>query len=113
MTVVWMLTILLDIVLLRMGHWNVVTRLSLVVLKIINIVIAAALLAVPSLLAITNASLTPVLGSAEAARALITILSLFVRIALWLSILGNSVEIIRAVYRLVTNNLIPQFTGKS
>ena len=113
LTVVWALTILLDIVLLRMGHWNAVTRISLIGLKIVNIVIAAAMLGVPSLLAITTASLTPALGDAEAAQTLMTMLSLFVRIALWLAIFGNIVEIIRAISRLATNEIIPQLSGKS
>jgi hypothetical protein len=103
LTLVWALTIILDIVLLRMGHWNVVTRISLIGLKIVNIIIVAAMLAVPSLLAVTSASLTTALGDAEGARILMNLLSQIVRVALWITIVGNSVEIIRAVYRLATN----------
>jgi len=95
LTVVWVLTILLDILLLRLGHWNMLTRLTFIGLKIVNIVIAAAMLGVPSLLAITTASLTPAMGSAGAAQTLVTMLNLFVRIALWLGIFGSVVEIIR------------------
>jgi hypothetical protein len=113
LTLVWVLTILLDIILLRMGRWNTWTRLLLIGLKIINIVIAFAMLAVPSLLAVTTASLTTALGDAEGARILMTLLSQFVRVVLWISIIGNSIEIIRAAFRLATNNLIPQLTGKS
>ena len=112
LTVVWVLTILLDIVLLRMGHWNVPTRLFLIALRIVSMVIAAAMLGAPSLLAITAASLTPAIGSPEAAHSLITLLNLFVRIALWLSIIGNVVEIIRAIARLATNETLPQLSGK-
>jgi len=101
------LTILLDIVLLRLGHWNVLARLSLIALKIVNIVIAAAMLGVPSLLAITTATLTPAMGNPEAARSLITLLNLFVRIALWLGIFGSIVEIIRSISRLATNGTNP------
>ena len=113
LTVVWVLTILLDILLLRVGHWNVLTRLFFIALKIINIVIAAAMLGVPSLLAITTASLTPTVGSAEAAHTLVVMANLFLRIALWLAIFGSIVEIIRAISRLATNEIIPQFAGKS
>jgi HAAS len=113
LTLVWVLTILLDIILLRMGRWNTWTRLLLISLKIVNIVIAFAMLAVPSLLAVTTASLTTALGDAEGARILMTLLSQFVRVVLWISIIGNSIEIIRAAFRLATNNLIPQLTGKS
>jgi hypothetical protein len=113
MTLVWALTIILDIVLLRMGHWNVVTRICLIGLKIVNIIIAAAMLAVPSLLAITSASLTPALGDPEGARILMNLLTQFIRVALWVTILGNGIEILKAASRLVTNDLIPQITGKS
>lgn len=113
LTLVWALTILLDIVLLRMGYWTAVTRISLIGLKVINIVITAAMLGVPSLLAITTASLTASMGDAEAARILMNMLSQIVRIALWISIVGNAIEIIRAVSRLATNDILPRVTGKS
>ena len=113
LTLVWALTIILDIVLLRMGYWSAVTRICLIGLKIVNIVIAAAMLAVPSLLAITTGSLTPALGDAQAAQTLITIMNMVVRVALWITIVGNSIEIIRAVYRLATNNVPSFVTGKS
>jgi hypothetical protein len=111
LTLVWTLTILMDIVLLRMGYWTAVTRTLLIGLKIVNIVIAAAMLGVPSLLAISTASLTSAMG-AEAARILMTMLSVFVRVILWISIIGNTVEIIRAISRIVKNNLIPQVSRK-
>jgi hypothetical protein len=113
LTLVWALTILLDIVLLRMGHWSVWTRLSLIVLKIANIIIAAAMLAVPSLLAVTAPSLATALGDAEGASILMTLLSQVVRVALWLTIIGNGIEIIKAVVRLISNNPVPVNAGKS
>jgi hypothetical protein len=113
MTFVWAMTIVLDLVLLRMGHWNAVTRILLIGLKIVNIIIAAAMLAVPSLLAITTASLTPALGDAQAAQTLMTILNTFIRVALWITIVGNCIEIIKAVFSLARNDLIPQVTGNS
>ena len=113
LTAVWGLTILLDILLLRLGHWNMLTRISFIGLKIVNIVIAAEMLGIGSLLAITVASLTPALGSAEAAQTLVNMLNLFIQIALWLGIFGSVVEIIRAISRLAKNEIIPQFSGKS
>jgi hypothetical protein len=113
LTLVWALTIILDIALLRMGHWNTATRIGLIGLKIVNIIIAAAMLAGPSLLSVTTASLTSAIGDAEVAHTLMIMLNGAVHFALWLSIVGNSIEIIRAVSRLATNNLIPQVTGKS
>jgi hypothetical protein len=113
LTLVWVLTILLDIVLLRMGHWNALTRLSLIGLKAANMIIAVAMLAVPSLLAITAQSLANALGDAEAAGILMNMLSQLVRVFLWITIIGNAVEIIKAVSRLVTNNLTSGNTAKS
>ena len=106
LTLVWALTIILDIILLRMGHWNVITRICLIGLKIVNIIIAAAMLAVPTLLAVTNASLITALGDAEGARILMTMLSQMVRVVLWITIIGNGVEIIKAVSRLAGNERI-------
>jgi hypothetical protein len=113
LTAVWVLTILLDIALLRLGHWSVLTRVCLICLKVINIFIAALMLGVPSLLAITAASLTPALGSVEAATSLVNILNIMVRVALWLGIFGSIVDIIRSISRLVANETIPQFSRKS
>jgi hypothetical protein len=113
LTLVWVLTILLDIVLLRMGYWNALTRVFQIGLKIVNIVIAAAMLGAPSLLAVTTASLTNALGNAETASILMTLLSQLVRVFLWVSIIGNAIEIIRAAFRLATNNLNPLTFEKS
>jgi hypothetical protein len=113
LTMLWALTILLDIALLRMGYWNALTRILFIGLKIVNIVIAAAMLGVPSLLAVTTVSLTTAMGNGEAASHLMTLLSQIVRVALWISIIGNSIEIIRAASRLARNNLIPQSAGRN
>jgi hypothetical protein len=112
LTAVWVLTILLDIFLLRMGHWNVLTRIAFIGLKIINIFIAAEMLGVGSLLAITTAWLTPAMGSADSAQTLVNMMNLFVRFAMWLGIFGSVVEIIRAISRMAANEIGPRFSGK-
>jgi hypothetical protein len=113
LTAVWGLTILLDILLLRMGHWTLMTRIGLIGLKIVNILIAALMLGGPSILAITTQSLTSTIGDAQAATTLMTMLNGAVHLALWLSIVGSSIEIIRSISRLVTNNLPHQVAVKS
>jgi hypothetical protein len=113
LTLVWALTIILDIVLLRLGHWNAVSRISLIGLKVVNIIIAALMLAGPSLLAVTTASLATAIGNSEAANTLMIMLDGVVHFALWISMAGNAIEIIRAVSRLATMNILPQFSGKS
>jgi len=112
LTVVWVLTILLDTILLRLGHWNVLTRFCAIGIKIITIGIAAAMLGGPSLLALTAASLSPAMGSADAANTLVNMLNLFIRIALWLGIFGSVVEIIRAIVRMVGNENLAPLIGK-
>jgi len=102
LTLVWALTIALDIVLLRMGHWNTVTRINSIGLKVIGIIIAAVMLAGPSLIAVTAPTLATVLGDAEGARVLMTLLTQAVRVVLWLAIIGGSIDVIRVIYRTVT-----------
>lgn len=106
LTLVWALTIILDIFLLRMGHWNALTRICLIALKIINILIAVSMLVGPSLIGLTEASLITSLG-AEGAHTLIITLNQIFRIVLWISIIGNSIEIIKAFSRMVANGQIP------
>jgi hypothetical protein len=102
LTLVWATTIILNIVLLRMGQWTTVTRVIVIGLKVISIFIAGAMLAGPSLIAITTSALTSALGDAEGARILMTMLSQCVRVALWVGIIGGSIDVIRTIYRTVT-----------
>jgi hypothetical protein len=113
LTLVWALTIALNIVLLRLGHWDTVTRIFLIGLKVINILIAACMLAGPSLLAVTAGSLAPVIADAGAAGALVSLLGSIVRVLLWVTILGNGIEIIKAISRLVNDQLPSPSRGKA
>jgi hypothetical protein len=99
LTLVWALTVILDIVLLRMGYWNILSRVFAIGLKIISIFIAGAMLAGPSLIAITMSTLTTAIGDAEGARILMTMITQGVHLALWLAIIGGSIDIIRMIYR--------------
>ncbi len=100
LSVVWILTVVLDIVLLRLGRWNVATHLSAIGLKIVSIVIAAMMLAGPSLIALTPASLTTAIGDAQAAQTLFTIITQVVRVGLWLSIIGGGIDVLRQMYQM-------------
>ena len=102
LTLVWVLTIVLNIILLRIGHWNTVTRINSIGLKVIGIVIAAVMLAGPSLIGVTTPALVTVLGDAEGARVLMTLITQSVRGVLWLSIIGGSIDVIRVIYRTIT-----------
>jgi hypothetical protein len=101
LTLVWAATIILNIVLLRMGHWTILTRVFGTGLKVINILIAGAMLAGPSLIAAATPALISALGDADAARILMTMLTMGVHVALWLAIIGGSIDVIRMIYRTI------------
>ena len=109
LTVVWALTIILNIVLLRMGHWTTVTRVFVIGLKVIGIIIAAVMLAGPSLIAVTAVTLTAILGDASAAQTLMPLLSQLVHLVLLLAIILGSLEVFRLIYRLIMNKELPFF----
>lgn len=107
LTLVWSLTIILNIILLRMGHWNTAARIILIGLKVISILIAALMLAGPSLLAITVETLTTSLGNAEWAQSMLPILSQLVHLVLWLAILLGILDIVRLIYRMIAGKQLP------
>jgi len=107
LTAVWALTIILDIILLRLGYWNTVTRIFLIALKVINITIAAAMLAGPSLIALTANTLPANAVDAATIQTLMILLPQIVHVALWIGILGNCIEIIRAFSNMISNRPLP------
>jgi len=107
LTLVWALTIILDIVLLRMGHWNTVACINSIGLKVIGIIIAVVMLAGPSLLAIAADNLIASLGDIGAAQIVLAYLSQLVRLVLWLAIIVGSLEVIKLTYRLIFNRELP------
>jgi len=107
LTLVWSLTIILDIVLLRMGHWNTAARICLIGLKVIGIMIAAFMLAGPSLLAVTTGTLTTMIGSAESAQSMLPILSQLVHLVLWLAMILGVLDVVRLTYRIITSRQLP------
>lgn len=104
LTMVWAATIILNIVLLRMGRWTILTRVFGAGLKIINILIAVAMLAGPSLIAVSTPALISALGDADAARILMSMLMIGVKVALWLAIIGGSIDVIRMIYRTIVGS---------
>jgi hypothetical protein len=112
LTLFWALTIILDIVLLRQGTWNAVTRIFAIGLKLISIIIAAAMLVGPSLIAFTTETLASIIGDAGAAQILMSLISQIVQIALWIVIIVESIEVVRLVYRLIVRSPAPTFANK-
>ena len=102
LTAVWVLTIILDFVLLRMGHWNTKTGIISIGLKIISILIAIALLIGPSMLVITTASLAAAgfPGSPDTTGVLISSLNQLVRLVLGLTIFLSGLDIVKSIIRI-------------
>ena len=99
LTAVWVLTIILDIVLLRIGFWNTATRIVSIGLKVIGILIAASLLVEPSLIGVSASSFTAVGLSASSDTIGVMIFSLnqLVRLVLLLIIFLSGLDIIKAI----------------
>lgn len=101
LNVVWILGIGLQVMLLRQGRWNLLSRWFDIALKIAGIVIAYLLLNGPSLLALTIADLTRVSVEASAANILVTLLKQVVTVALAIAVIVGGFEVVREVYKLL------------
>ena len=90
------LTIALDIWLLRQGIWSVLTRWMHIGLQIVGIVIAAAMLRGPSLLTFYSSSLSTEIGST-----LERVFGAMVPVVLMIVIVVSIVEIVKDALRLL------------
>ncbi len=90
------LTIALDIWLLRQGIWNTLSRWMHIGLEIVSIVIAAAMLRGPSLLSFNASAMNAELGSV-----LMRIFSFIIPVILIIVIVVSVIEIAKDVLRLV------------
>ena len=100
----WVAEIILNGMLLRSGRWDTSTRLVSIGIKAFQIVILFLLVTGPAFLAITPESLkaSGIFDDAEAAQTLGMLAQQGIRIALSLGILGTVVEIIKTIYKMVT-----------
>jgi hypothetical protein len=90
------LTIALDIWLLRQGKWGTVTRLMHIGLQIFGIAIAAAMLRGPALLALYPTTVDP-----EAGFALTRVLQMMVPVVLGIVIIVSAIEIAKDVMQML------------
>lgn len=102
LNLLWGATIVFDVLLLQRGRWEVWSRWSLIGLKALGIVLAAVMLAGPSLIGVTVESLRAAGFPAdeEAIRSLVIIMNQGVRLALILAILFNGLDVVQAMLRL-------------
>ncbi|MBN2388282.1 MAG: hypothetical protein JXB85_14795 [Anaerolineales bacterium] len=105
----WGLQIVLNLVLLRQGHWATTTRWLRFTLLVLGIILAAFMLAGPDLVASSAASISvawPDLSS-EAANILTLIPRILVKVALGLSILSSGVELLKILLHQVNRLNLP------
>ena len=102
LTLVWVMTVILDIFLLQQGYWSTITRLVSIGIKTCEVSIAAAMLAGPSLIALTVASFPPN-ANPTTVHGILTIAPQVVLVALWLTIVVGSFEVIGRLVRLILN----------
>lgn len=103
MNISWVAEIILNGLLLRTGKWTTGTRLLSIGTKLFQIVIIALLLTGPSILAFGSESLSAMgISDPEAANSLNMLAHRGIQVALGLAIFGTVIEVIKAVYKMVT-----------
>lgn len=113
LTAVWVLTIILDIILLRKGYWNKITRIISAGIKIIGLLLVVCLLVGPSLIGVTANSLVAAGISAPGdAGALVNLLNQVVRLALGLTIFLSGLDIIKTIIRIFRPSAAGVVNGK-
>lgn len=105
LTVLWGLTIILDVVLLRQGFWKKGTRLALLGLKIASIVVAIFMLTGPALVAMPTESEITSLGDAAGIGILFTMANQVVRVVLALVVIFGIWDVIKTSLKLANVNL--------
>ena len=101
----WIAEIVLNGILLRTGRWNMPTRVFSIGIKIFQIIIGFFLLTGPSILAVTPKSLLASgIFDADAAQTLGTMAQTGVRALIGLIIFVTVIDVIKAVYKLITQS---------
>jgi hypothetical protein len=96
--------ILLDVYLLFMGRWNVLGRVSKVVLEAASLGITVMLIRLPGLKIFTDEALVQALPTSESVAGVITAINLGVTIALVVVLIIQGIELAKALYGLLRIN---------
>jgi hypothetical protein len=101
--ILWGLSLILYVLIMRHGHWQTWTRWADIGLKVLSVGLAAGMLAGPSLIGVTAASLTAAgfPNAATQASLAIDLLNQLVRLALGLTIVLSGVAIVAQLIRLL------------
>jgi len=101
LTGIWILTIILDAILIQRGSWEVWSRWFGMALKVLGIGIAIVMLTGPSLVTVTVDSLVATgVHTRETAEILVTLMSQGVRVGLVLAILFGGLDLAKLLIRL-------------
>lgn len=102
LTAVWILTIILDSILIQRGRWENWSRWSMIGIKALMIGIAAVMLAGPSLVAVNADSLLASgLSDPEVASLLVNLMNQAVKLALALTIFFSGLDLVKSLVRLL------------
>jgi hypothetical protein len=100
--IVWVLSIGLNVLLLRQGRWTPLTRWFEIGLRIAGIVIAYVLLQGPSIIAMTAESLVATgIFDPSTANVLVTMTTSAATIALAIAVIVGGIEVVQSVYKLL------------
>lgn len=101
LNIIWGLTIVLDVILIQRGRWEVWSRWFVIGVKALMIGVAAVMLAGPSLIGVTAQSLIEAgFPAPEAADILVTLMNQGVRVGLALVILFDGLDLVKALIHL-------------
>jgi len=95
LTVVWALNIILDVVLIQRGHWQVWSLWFSIGIKTLGLIIAVVLLAGPSLISVS----ADALSSPEGMNILATMLNLGIRTGLGVAVVVGSIDLVKMILR--------------
>ncbi|HRQ24127.1 MAG TPA: hypothetical protein PLF42_11935, partial [Anaerolineales bacterium] len=99
----WVAEIVMNGMLIRSGRWTLSTRIFSIGIKIFQVAILYFLFTGPSILAVTPASLQAAgVFNAESAQTLGELAQKAIRAALGLAIFGTLIEIVKGIYKLIT-----------
>jgi len=108
LNLLWFLSLILDVTLLRQAVWTTYTRVAKIFLSLAGIALAVVMLTGPALVAVTSDMLVSVpLG--DAANIIARMLDLLPLLVLGILIIVNSVEVFQMTYRLFTRRPAPTF----
>ena len=102
LNLLWLATIVLNLLLVRRPRWNTGTRIFSISLKAFTIYILVMMLRGPSILNMSPEALAVWPEALEGVKILTGMFQTLIRVILYLAVFGTGVDIIKESYRLIT-----------